>query len=51
MTTHENLQMCPKLQEIYLSKDKSNSNITFVPNLTCKATSFGFLNLNLKAIL
>jgi hypothetical protein len=51
MTSHENLQMCPKLHEIYPSKDKSNSNITFVQNLTCKAISFGFLNLSPKTIL
>jgi hypothetical protein len=51
MTSHENLQMCPKLYEIYPSKDKSNSNTTFVQNLTCKAISFGFLNLSPKTIL
>jgi hypothetical protein len=51
MTLHENLQMCPKLQEIYLTKDKTYSNSTFVQNLKCKAIYFGFLNMNLKAIL
>jgi hypothetical protein len=51
MTWHENLQRCPKLHEIYLSKDKTYSNSTFAQNLTYKATRFGFLNLNLKAML
>jgi hypothetical protein len=44
MTSHENLQMCPKLHEIYLSKDKTYSNSTFAQNLTCKDISFDFLN-------
>jgi hypothetical protein len=51
MTLHKNLQMCTKLPEIYLSKDKTYSNSTFVKNLTCKAVYFGFLNLNLKEML
>jgi hypothetical protein len=51
MTLHEKLQMYPKLHEIHLSKDKSYSNSTFAQNLTCKVISFGFLNLNLKAII
>jgi hypothetical protein len=51
MTLYENLQMCPKLHEIYFSKDESNPNTTFVQNSKCKVVNFGFLNLNLKAIL
>jgi hypothetical protein len=51
MILHENLQMCPKLHEIYLSKYKTYSNSTFIQNLICKAIYFGFLNLNLKAVL
>jgi hypothetical protein len=51
MTLHENLQLDPKLHEIYLSKDETYSNTTFVQNLKCKAVYFGFLNLNPKAML
>jgi hypothetical protein len=51
MTLHEKLQMYPKLHEIHLSKDKTYSNSTFAQNLTCKAINFGFLNVNLKAML
>jgi hypothetical protein len=43
--------MYPKLHQIHLGKDKSNSNSTFVQNLTCKAINFGFLNLSPKTIL
>jgi hypothetical protein len=51
MTLHENLQWCPKLHEIYLSKDKTYSNTTLAQNLKCKDVCFGFLNLNPKAML
>jgi hypothetical protein len=44
MTLHENLQLCPKLHEIYLSKDKIYSNTTFVQNLKCKAVYFVWQN-------
>jgi hypothetical protein len=51
MTLHENLQLGPKLHEIYLSKDKIYLDPTFVQNLKIKAVYFGFLNLNPKAML
>jgi hypothetical protein len=51
MTFHENLQLYPKLHEIYLSEDKIYSNIIFVQNLKCRAIYLEYLNLNPKAIL
>jgi hypothetical protein len=32
MTLHENLQLCPKLDEIYLSKDKNLFKYNFDSN-------------------
>jgi hypothetical protein len=42
MTLHENLQLCPKLHEIYLTKDKIYLNTTFVQNLKLKLCTLGF---------
>jgi hypothetical protein len=51
MTSHENLQTYPKLHQIHLGKDKRIQIPPLLKILTCKAISFGFLNLNLKTIL
>jgi hypothetical protein len=51
MTLHENLQLCPKLHEIYLSKDKTYLNTTLIQILKFKAVYLEFSNLNSKAML
>jgi hypothetical protein len=42
MTLHENLHLCPKLYEIYLSKDKIYLNTTSIQNLKLKLCTLGF---------
>jgi hypothetical protein len=51
MTSHENLQLCPKLHKLYLNKDKTLLSLILVQSLKIKALYFGFLSLTLKAML
>jgi hypothetical protein len=51
MTLQEKLQLCPKLYEIYLHKDKTLLKFEFGSKFKIKALYFEFLNLNPKAML
>jgi hypothetical protein len=42
MALHENLQLSPKLQKIYLNKDKTLSSLILVQNLKLKLCTLGF---------
>jgi hypothetical protein len=48
MILHENMQLCPKLYKIYLNKDKTLLNLTFVQSLKLKLCTLGFWILTLK---